>query len=215
MELQIAHLKTNDPLLEHVIDAVGPLSCHTETDGFAFLVEAVIGQMLSAKAADTIAKRVRTLLTEELTPQKLAETDEQEVRRCGLSGRKARTILGLASYLCTHEEALSQLVTLSDEQCMKELTRHKGIGAWTAKMYLIFVLGRADILPYEDGALRQAFFSVYGTDKEEAIKQRGALWSPYCSIACRYLYRYLDLGLTRGPGQESASAQGAPRLGSS
>ncbi len=197
------------------MEAVGPLTHYLETDGFAFLVEAVIGQMLSAKAADTIAKRVRTLLTEELTPQRLAGTDEQGLRRCGLSGRKARTLLDLASYLCTHEEALSQLGALSDSECMKRLTMHKGIGAWTAKMYLIFVLGRADILPYEDGALRQAFFSVYGTDKEEAIKQRGALWSPYCSIASRYLYRYLDLGFTRGPGQESASAQGAPPLGSS
>lgn len=197
MEQETAYLKTTDPLLANVMEAVGPLTHYLETDGFAFLVEAIVGQMLSTKAADTIAKRVRNLAGGELKPELLSLTDEQALRGCGLSGRKARTILDLASYLCTHKEALSQLGTLSDDECMKELTKHTGIGAWTAKMYLIFVLDRPDILPYEDGALRQAFFSVYGTNKEEAIKQRGRLWSPYCSIASRYLYRYLDLGLTR------------------
>jgi len=198
MEQHIAYLKAADPLLGHVLDVVGPLTYQTEPDGFAFLVEAVISQMLSAKAADTIAKRVRTLLEEELTPQGLAAADEQALRSCGLSGRKVSTIKDLACHLCEHTRALHQLIILSDEECMKALTLHKGIGTWTAKMYLIFVLGRPDILPFEDGALRQAFFSVYGTDKEEAIKHQGTLWSPYCSIASRYLYRYLDLGLTQG-----------------
>lgn len=197
MERETAYLKTADPLLANVMEAVGPLPHHLATDGFAFLVEVIIGQMLSTKAADTIAKRVRNLVGGEPKPEALNMTDEQALRGCGLSGRKAQTIKELASYLSTHEEALSQLGSLSDGECMKELTKHKGIGAWTAKMYLLFVLDRPDILPYEDGALRQAFVSVYGTDKEEAIRQRGKLWSPYCSIACRYLYRYLDLGLTR------------------
>lgn len=193
MDEALTYLGTNDPILAQVIKQVGRLVYTLPEDGFAFLVEAIIGQMLSSKAADTIAERVKHEVVC-LTPASLAEKTEEVLRSLGLSRSKARTIKTLADACLKEPDLLKGLESLSDSECMSRLCSFKGIGPWTAKMYLIFALDRKNILPLEDGAFLQAFRFLYPDRKIEEVAQA---WRPYCSLAARYLYRFLDLGYCR------------------
>lgn len=192
LDTVIQTLGEADPILRAVIDKVGELAYTPSENGFPFLVEVIVGQMLSAKAATTIFNRLRALTEDAIEAAVLAEVAFEELCSIGLSKRKAQTIQNLAQYLLEHPDYLKQLSSLDDKACIASLCLHKGIGMWTAKMYLIFVLDRLDILPVEDGAFLQAYRYLYGTT--EAMEQATSGWRPYRSIAARYLYRFLDLG---------------------
>lgn len=190
-EQAIQQLRNADPMLDHVIGKVGTLNYAPEQDGFAFLVQVIIGQMLSAKAADTIYARLVDKVDSSVTPAAVVMLEEDVLRSLGIARRKAQTILALAQEVIQDPKVLDELAFLDDRQCLASLCRYKGIGPWTAKMYLIFVLDRPDVLPLEDGAFLQAFRHLYG---DVDIETRASLWKPYRSLAARYLYRFLDLG---------------------
>jgi DNA-3-methyladenine glycosylase II len=193
-EQAIQHFKYADPILDYVIGKVGALDYTPESDGFAFLVQVIIGQMLSAKAADTIHSRLLAKVDGTVTPTAVAMLEEDSLRSLGIARRKAQTILALAQQLIQDPQVLDDLASLDDRQCLACLCRYKGIGPWTAKMYLIFVLDRPDVLPLEDGAFLQAYRFLYG---DADIETRASVWKPYRSLAARYLYRFLDLGYCR------------------
>lgn len=196
---EIQALCEADASLALVIRHYGDLSYTLHPDPFAHTVENIIGQMLSSKAADAIAARLYKLCGGELTPVAILRLDTLSLRGIGLSGQKSEYIMLMAALLQNKPDFFDALVHLPDEEVIKKLTALRGLGPWSAKMYLIFVLNRLDVLPYEDGAFLQAYKWLYATEdvKLPSIIKRCEMWKPYSSLAARYLYRALDSGLTR------------------
>lgn len=155
------------------------------------------------KAGATIEARLSEACDGDPTPERILALPNERLRACGMSNRKAQSLRGLAQYACDND--LDELASLPDEEIRSRLTSLSGVGAWTCDMFLLFYLDRPDILPVEDGAVRQSFAWLYGapiTDSEvrEAIC---TLWHPYASTAVRYLYRALNTGLVKqGPSRE-------------
>lgn len=155
--------------------------------------------MLSSKAADAITKRMYTLCGGTLTVDAILKFDIQTLKCVGLSVFKSEYILRFAEAIKKNPGFFTDLKEGSDREIIQRLTALHGIGTWSAKMYLIFVLDRLDILPYEDGAFLQAYKWLYGTTevKPMLIEKRCEPWRPYASLAARYLYKALDEGLTQ------------------
>ena len=134
-----------------------------------------------------------------IVPQVVNKLTINQIRNTGTSSNKATYIKALMDSVLVGNINFYELSTMSDSEVINKLTSIKGIGKWTAKMYLIFVLDRQDILPTEDAAFLQSYCWLYKTEKptKKDIIHKCAKWSPYSSIASRYLYRALDLGLTK------------------
>lgn len=196
---EIQALCEADARLALVIKHYGDLSYTPHPDPFTHTVENIIGQMLSNKAADAIATRLYKLCGGELTPASILRLDIPSLRGIGLSGQKSEYIMLMAELLQNKPDFFDTLVHLPDIEIIKKLTALRGIGPWSAKMYLIFVLNRLDVLPYEDGAFLQSYKWLNETDniKSSSIIERCEMWKPYSSLAARYLYRALDSGMTR------------------
>lgn len=196
----IKHLCSKCKRMEKIISMIGPITYNPhQGDEFDFMVHEIIEQMLSIKAGQKIYDRFKELCGGEITPTSVTSLSEEDIRSTGTSKAKAVYIKGLAESVQSGSLVLEELNTLSDDEVIKRLTALRGIGDWTAKMYLIFVLDRQDILPYEDGAFIQAYRWAYKTEDLSAssIKKKCKKWKPYSSIAARYLYRALDAGLTK------------------
>lgn len=191
-----------DVRLSILIKHYGQLNYILHTDGTSFIIETIVGQMLSNKVADAITARLYDLCGGKLTTDRILKLDIPSLKGIGLSGKKSEYILGIAKLLHNTPDYFMQLTDMPDDEIIQYLTSLRGIGTWTAKMYLIFVLDRKDILPFEDGAFLQAYKWLFATDdiKPESIKKQCMSWHPFSSIAARYLYRALDEGLTRDVG---------------
>ena len=196
---EIQYLCSKDPILAKGIEWVGDLSYTPSADPFSFVVGMIISQMLSSKVAEVIEKRFLLLCKGNLDIETVGKLEIGLIRSIGISNRKAQTIKDVASYCQEHPSFFEGIAACSDTEVVHQLTSLKGIGPWTAKMYLIFALDRRDVLPYEDGAFLQAYRYLYKTEdlSISSITQRCSVWHPYASIASRYLYRMLDLGYTK------------------
>lgn len=200
----IQHLKKADVRLSKVIDKIGNLdysAYNNHPDSFLFLVREIVGQMISSSVKKVIWGRFMVLCENAITPSTVSKLRLEQLRSIGLSQSKSSYILNLAKIVSNNEIDFEKLETMPDDEVMKVLTSIKGIGNWTAKMYLLFFLQREDILPYEDGAFLQAYKWLYNTKviKPESIARRCKKWKPYTSIGARYMYRALDTGLTKIP----------------
>ncbi len=195
----VQYLCKNDKRLAKLIDMIGEIEYKIQPDYFARLVGSIINQMLSNKAAHTISGRVVELCGGSITPENLLKLDREQLRGAGLSYTKADNILGIAKAAKDGSLDFSNFPNMSDEEVMKELTRLRGIGTWSAKMFLIFTLNRMDVLPYEDVAFLQTYSWLYKTADllPISIAKRCKKWKPYSSIAARYFYYALDMGLTK------------------
>lgn len=195
----VQYLCKKDKRLAKLIDMVGEIEYRTQPDCFARLVRSIINQMLSNKAAYVIGSRVAALCGGSITPENLLKLDREQLRGAGLSYTKADNILGIAKAATDGSLDFTSFPDMTDEEVMKELTRLRGIGTWSAKMFLIFTLNRMDVLPYEDVAFLQTYAWLYKTDdlQPAAVIKRCKKWKPYCSIAARYFYYALDMGLTK------------------
>lgn len=203
----LEHLKSADSRLGKVIEEIGDLQINTynpSSDEFSFLVREIIGQMISSGVKKVIWQRLKDLCDNEVSPGTLTNLTIERLRSIGLSNAKSRYILNLAKLVSDKTIDFDYINSLDDEDAIKELTKIKGIGKWTSKMYLLFFLLREDILPYEDGAFLQAYKWLYNTKKvdPESISRRCKKWKPYQSIGARYLYQALDRGLTKIPLKE-------------
>ena len=198
---EIIRLCAADPRLSAVIKALGPLRYEPVCDPFSFVIQTIVGQMLSARVADVIAARLDGLCGGTVTPGSIVTLSAEALTGAGLSRAKAATVRMLAEMVIQAPHFFDRLETLTDDAVQKELTSLRGIGSWTAKMYLLFVLQRPDVLPFEDGALQQAFRWLYNTADagRAAIESQAHAWRPYASLASRYLYRALDGGLLSQP----------------
>ncbi len=187
------HLREADPVMRVVIDAVGPFTLRLERDRFGMLVRSIISQQISTSAARSIRRRLR-----ELAPdmKAIAQLTIDQLRSVGLSPQKASYVADLARKVNDGTVDLRQIGRLSDERVVEQLTQVRGIGRWTAQMFLIFSLGRLDVFPHDDLGVRTAIRDRYGLadlpDKHTA-HAIAAPWRPYASVASWYCWRTLDL----------------------
>jgi DNA-3-methyladenine glycosylase II len=189
------HLRRVDPGLDALIERVGPCLIRPQKDRFGTLVRAIIGQQISTKAAASIDARLRALAGDPHTPQGILDVREEGLRSVGLSGVKARYALNLAEAVNTGTVPLHKYPRWSDEDIIASLTAVKGIGVWTAEMFLIFSLGRPDVWPIGDFGIRVALKNRHGLADHPtpaACRVMGDAWRPFRSIASWYLWRSLD-----------------------
>lgn len=191
------HLRAADPVMKEIIDAVGPFTLRLERDRFSKLVYSIISQQISTSAACSIQGRLLEFVGPKgLTAENLAQFSIEGLRSVGLSPQKASYIADLAAKVNDGTVNLRHIGRSSDEEVITRLTRVKGIGRWTAQMFLIFSLGRPDVFPYDDLGVRSAIRNRYELkdlpDKHTAIAI-AAPWRPYASVASWYCWRSLDL----------------------
>jgi DNA-3-methyladenine glycosylase II len=196
-------LARRDPVLRDLMRRHGPcgLAASQHTEPFRALVHAIVSQQLSAKAAATIAGRVEALLQNDVSPARVERVSDVQLRSAGLSGQKVRYVRDLSRYVSTGSLQLDALDAMSDDAVITALTRVKGIGRWTAEMFLMFRLHRPDVLPVDDLGIVKAVRAAYGlrTDPTPTRLQRlGEAWKPYRSVACWYLWASLDNVPARG-----------------
>jgi DNA-3-methyladenine glycosylase II len=196
----IRHLKRVDPVLAGVIDRVGPCRLEPRREGTHFdaLVRSIVYQQLSGKAASTILARVHALYGDRSpTPAELLATSDETLRAAGLSRQKLSYLKDLAAKVESGEVPLGaeQIDHLGDEEIIEKLVRVKGIGRWTVHMFLIFRLGRPDVLPELDLGIQNAIRRAYRLRKQPRPKdvlRIGKSWTPHASVASWYLWRSLE-----------------------
>ena len=196
----IQYLCQKDKRLAKIIGMIGPITYKTHIDEpYAFLVHEIIEQMLSVKAAAQIYERLVALCRGQVKPSAIMELSDEDLKSTGTSINKVRCIRALTESITCDSIAFEKIQLLTNDEVIKKLTSIKGIGQWTAKMFLIFVLNRNDVLPYEDAAFLQSFKWLYKTIETDAatVKKKCHKWKPYSSVAARYMYRALDIGLTK------------------
>lgn len=197
----MAALAASDETMGAIVEARGPLDVDSRTrgrpeDAYGALVRSIVGQQLSVKAARSIYGR----LTEQFggrtpTPQELIDADPEVVRSAGLSRSKVNYLRSLAEHVLSGELELDRLDELGDEQVEQELVAVKGLGRWTAQVFMIFHLGRPDVLPVGDLGVRRAVERAYGFEglpSAEELERLGERWAPYRSLAALYLWESLD-----------------------
>lgn len=193
----IEYLCGTDDVLAGVIDAVGPYELQLGEDRFQSLARSIVGQQLSVTAARTIWGRVVALVGP-VEPGALVAIDDGELRACGLSKAKTTYVKDLARLVLEEQVYLDRLDGLSDGEVVEELTKVKGIGRWTAEMFLIFSLGRQDVLSVADVGLQRATSKAYSLPNgcgPGDLARIGTPWQPYRSVASLYLWEALDTGV--------------------
>jgi DNA-3-methyladenine glycosylase II len=191
------HFRRHDPRLHGVIRLIGPYRLKPSRDRFGMLVRSIISQQISIRAAMAIRGRLETLLGPSgMKPGPIAALSIDQLRSVGLSPQKASYLHDLAAKAQDGTVKLNRISRLSDEQIIEELIAVKGIGRWTAQMFLIFALAREDVFPIDDFGVRSAISRIYAYKQPPDRKQLlaiGQRWSPYASIASWYCWRFLDL----------------------
>lgn len=197
LETGVKHIRGNDALLSPFIEAHGLPTFAPHGNYYQELVESIISQQLSVKAAATILRRFIELFGHFPRPEEILTRDFDELRGVGLSGQKTGYIRDLAQHVIEGKIRFDHLDTLPNGEIIAELTAVKGIGEWTAHMFLIFCMGRLNVLACGDLGIRTGIMRLYGLDAlpdKKAIEQIAEVnaWQPYASIACWYVWKVLD-----------------------
>ena len=184
-----------DPLLTDIIDIVGDYTLKKRNHHFSVLVESIISQQLATGAAEAIFKRFKDLYPKFPTASEILSTRKSKLRLVGLSGMKIEYLKDLARHIEQGRLDMKSLGKMSDEDVIVSLTQVKGIGRWTAEMFLIFSLGRQDVFPADDLGLRkgiQRVFSLPDIPKPKEVEKIGQRWKPYRTIVTWYLWKSLQ-----------------------
>jgi DNA-3-methyladenine glycosylase II len=183
-----------DPVLKKLYKTYGPHKFEDRSELlYEELVESIIGQQLSGKAADTIFKRFLAIFNDKFpTFDELLKIDVEKLRKAGMSYSKAQYIKNIAQAFKNKDLDVQKLKKMSDEDVKKELIKIKGVGNWTAEMTLIFTLNREDIFSLGDAGLRRAIKNLYKIEDEKKILKLAENWKPKRSFACWYLWRSLE-----------------------
>ena len=222
MRKAVGHLKKSDPVMRAIIERIGPCRMQFGPPEFHSLAEAIVYQQLNGKAAVTIFKRFAALAGEPLTPEGILKLSDEQMRSAGLSKQKTAYLRDLAAKTAAGLLDFSRLPNLPDAEVIEHLTQVKGIGVWTAQMFLMFALKRENVLPTGDFGVRMAMYKHYldvqrakaaakksFTGKKAAPAKKGRkrkimlptpeqmekiakCWEPYRSVACWYLWQSLD-----------------------
>jgi DNA-3-methyladenine glycosylase II len=196
IEQGVKHLRRADPVLSKVIRKAGPFAMKLKRDRFQALVFSIVSQQISGKAALAIRQKlVDRLGPDGFTPAYISLLPLEDLRSVGLSKQKASYILDLAQRVHAGTLPLERLARMSDEAVIEALIQVKGIGVWTAHMFLMFSLGRLDVLPHGDYGVRSAMQRLYGLDElpnRQTCHRIAESWRPYASIASWYCWRSLE-----------------------
>jgi 3-methyladenine DNA glycosylase/8-oxoguanine DNA glycosylase len=196
----VRHLKKVDPVLARVIESVGPCRIELRTAGshFQALTRSIVYQQLSGKAAGTILARFNALYPGgEPSPEAVLEMSDEALRGVGLSRQKIGYMRDLSVKVATGALPLDQVEHMADDDLIAHLVQVRGIGRWTAQMFLMFRLGRQNVLPELDLGIQNAIKRAYRMRKRptpKRVKQVGGKWAPHSTVACWYLWRSLDSG---------------------
>jgi DNA-3-methyladenine glycosylase II len=196
MRKAVNHLKKCDPVLRAIIERVGPCRIEYSPAEFHSLAEAIVYQQLNGKAAVTIFKRFAALAGEPLTPEGILKLKDEQLRSVGLSKQKSAYLKDLAAKTASGQLDFTRLPELSDEEVIQHLTQVKGIGVWTAHMFLMFSLRRPNVLPTGDYGVQMAVKKHYRKrklPKPKDMEKIARAWEPYRSVACWYMWRSLDI----------------------
>jgi DNA-3-methyladenine glycosylase II len=196
MRKAITHLKKCDPVLRAIIERVGPFRMEYGEPQFCSVAEAIVYQQLNGKAAQTIFKRFAALAGDPLTPGGILKLSDEQLRSVGLSKQKSAYLKDLAAKTAAGVLDFSKLPALPDEEVIEHLTQVKGIGVWTAHMFLIFSLRRLNVLPTGDYGVQMALKRHYRKrklPKPKDMEKIARAWEPYRSVACWYMWRSLDI----------------------
>ncbi len=198
LDAAYAHLRAADPMVGRLIDRFGPYSPRRRMEPYAALIRSIFYQQLAGKAAAAILARFQALYGGMPTPEQLLATTDETLRSVGLSRQKMGYLRDLADRVADGRLDLPHVESLSDDEIMSELTAVKGIGEWSAHMFLLFQLGRADVMPTGDLGVRKGMKVVYGLadvpTPAEAAKI-GEPWKPYRSVGSWYMWRAAETAL--------------------
>jgi DNA-3-methyladenine glycosylase II len=196
MRKAVNHLKRSDPILRAIIERVGPCRMEFSPAEFSSLAEAIVYQQLNGKAAVTIFNRFVALAGDPLTPKGVLKLSDAELRSVGLSKQKSAYLKDLSAKTAEGLLDFARLPELPDEEVIRHLTQVKGIGEWTAHMFLMFSLRRPNVLPTGDYGVQVAIKRYYKKrklPKPKDMEKIARAWEPYRSVACWYLWRSLDI----------------------
>jgi DNA-3-methyladenine glycosylase II len=196
MRKAINHLKKSDPILSVIIERVGACRMEFGPPEFGTLAETIVYQQLNGKAAVTIFKRFAALAGDPVTPEGILKLTDAQLRSVGLSKQKSSYLKDMAQRAVRGELDFSRLPEMSDDEVIKHLTQVKGVGVWTAHMFLMFTLRRPNVLPTGDFGIQMAIKKHYKKrkmPKPEQMEKIAKAWEPYRSVACWYLWRSLDI----------------------
>jgi DNA-3-methyladenine glycosylase II len=191
-----AHIKERDPRLRPILDARGVLRFKPQGEPFESLVESILSQQLAGSAASAIIKKVRALFPDgELEAKRIHRIDGRKLRAAGVSPQKLSYLKDLAARVVAGTLDLEALESMSDEEIIEVLDEVKGIGPWTVHMFLIFTLGRPNVLPVDDYGIRMSVQRIYGLSelpKKGEIEKLAERWHPYSTVASLYLWHAKD-----------------------
>ena len=196
MRKAINHLKKSDPVLAAIIEKIGPCRMQFGEPTFHSLAEAILYQQLNGKAAVTIFNRFTALAGDPLTPEGILKLTDTQMRGVGLSKQKTSYLRDLSEKTKAGLLEFERLPELSEQEVIDHLTQVKGVGVWTAHMFLIFALRRRNVLPTGDFGVQMAIKKNYNKrklPKPAQMERIAKCWEPYRSVACWYLWRSLDV----------------------
>ena len=196
MKKAVDHLKKSDPVLCAIIERVGPYRIEYSAPEFCSLAEAIVYQQLNGKAAVTIFNRFAALAGDPLRPEGILKLSDAQLRGVGLSKQKSSYLKDLSEKTAAGLLDFSRLPNLPDDEVIKHLTQVKGIGVWTAHMFLMFSLRRLNVLPTGDYGIQVAIKKHYRRrklPKPKDMEKIARAWEPYRSVACWYMWRSLDI----------------------
>lgn len=188
------HLSRRDKILRRLIKKVGPCTLKCDTDGFRVLVRSIVSQQISTKAAQAICNRLFAALGRRLRPAHILEASDDVLRPLGLSASKVKSLRDLAAKCDSGEVPMRKLSKMEDEEVINALIPVRGIGRWTAEMFLIFSLGRLDVLPVADYGLRagvQREYELEGMPGKVELEELSEPWRPFRSVGTWYVWRSL------------------------
>jgi DNA-3-methyladenine glycosylase II len=198
-EVATEHLFRNDKTLAPIISRAGPCTMRPHRNYYQALVGSIISQQLSVKAADTIERRFCELFgsSDMPSPEQILTKDIEELRSVGLSRAKATYVRDLAQHVVDGKVHFDHLDRLSNDEIIAELLPVKGIGVWTVHMFLMFCMGRTDVLPVGDLGIKNGIRDLYAFDHAPSPEEmqevaRKHNWHPYESVACWYIWHSLD-----------------------
>ncbi|MBS0202733.1 MAG: DNA-3-methyladenine glycosylase 2 family protein [Planctomycetes bacterium] len=197
IESALEHLCRVDAIMGDLIVKAGPFTLKTERNRFGMLVRSILSQQISTRAARAIRLRLdQLLLPDKLSPEAIAAVTDEQLRSAGLSTQKVSYLRDLSARVLDERLRLDRIGRLSDEAAIEQLIQVRGIGRWTAQMFLIFSLGRLDVFPHDDLGVRSSIRDLYGLEELPDKKTSHAIaepWAPYRSVASWYCWRLIDV----------------------
>ena len=196
MRKAVNHLKKSDPVLAAIIERVGACRMEFGPPEFQSLAESIVYQQLNGNAAATIFKRFTALAGEPVAPEGILKLTDAQLRSVGLSKQKSSYLKDMAGRAVRGELDFTRLPAMTDDEVIQHLTQVKGVGGWTAHMFLMFTLRRPNVLPTGDYGIQVAIKKHYKKrkmPKPEVMTKIAKSWEPYRSVACWYLWRSLDI----------------------